>query len=225
MHYTGNVGDTALNNVKYFHDTLTKTSAHYFVSDSDIRQSVPLEHAAYAVGLGAMTGPYKGTNPAYYGICTNNNSVSIEMCGSKGDTEASAKTKQTACELAVELMRYLNLTPSCMIRHHDVTGKCCPAWAVNDPQKWLEIQMEVNNLFYGDDDDMKDTQENYDVFKKFQQRYEAEKAKEDQAWSKAAMAWAKSAGLITEDRPASSITRGEMVTILERYHIARGEMG
>ena len=217
MHYTGNVGDTAYNNVAYFHNTLTKSSAHFFVSDNDIWQSVEVTNAAYAVGLGAMTGPYKGTNPTHYGICTNTNSVSIEMCGSATSREASSKTKQTACELAVTLLKELNLTPSCVIRHYDVTGKSCPAWAVEDPAKWLEIQTEINKLYYGDDDEMKDTQENYEVFKKFQERYETEKSKQEQAWSAAAMAWAKSIGLIDDGRPASSLTRGEMATILQRF--------
>lgn len=217
MHYTSNIGDTAKNNVVYFHNTVTKSSAHYFVSDGDIQQSVPLLHAAYAVGLGTMKGPYTGTNPEYYKVCTNSNSVSIELCGSKQSREASAKTKQTACELAVTLLHELNLTPSAVIRHYDVTGKNCPAWAVEDPLKWLEIQTEINHLFYHtEEDEMKNNDENYAVFKAFMDRYLSEKAAESPAWAEQYMQWAKQLELMNDGKPQLPITRAEAVTVLYR---------
>ena len=58
IHYTGNQGDTAKNNVDYFSRTITYTSAHYFVSNKDIYQSVPDNHTAYSVGLGSRKEPY-----------------------------------------------------------------------------------------------------------------------------------------------------------------------
>ena len=215
MHYTSNIGDTAKNNVDYFSTAFTQSSAHFFVSDGDIWQSVPITHAAYAVGLGSMSGPYRGTNPSHYKICNNSNSVSIEMCGSKTSREASSKTKQTACELAVSLLRFLGLTPSCIIRHYDVTGKPCPAWAVEDPAKWLEIQLEINKLFYGDDD-MTDTEENYQLFKLWMERLNKEKAAENPAWSQAAMEWAQNKGLINDGKPSLPVTRAELATVLQR---------
>ena len=36
IHYTGNDGDTALNNATYYHRDTPKTSAHFFVDDKDI---------------------------------------------------------------------------------------------------------------------------------------------------------------------------------------------
>ena len=220
MHYTSNINDTAVNNVRYFNSTVTKSSAHYFVRDSDIQQSVPLIHAAYSVGLGSMNGPYSGTNPEYYGMCTNNNSVSIEMCGSKTSREATAKTKQTACELAVALLNYFKLTPSAVIRHHDVTGKNCPAWAVEDPLKWFEILKEINTLYYNkeDNEEMTDTAENYAVFKKFMDRYTAEKAAENPAWSAPYMSWAEKQKLINDGKAAVNVTRGELATVLYRLN-------
>lgn len=217
IHYTSNIGDTAKNNVDYFSEAFTQSSAHYFVSDSDIWQSVPLYNAAYAVGLGKMKGPYTGTNPSHYKICTNLNSVSIELCGSKTSREASAKTKQTASNLAVTLLKYFNLKPSSVIRHHDVTGKNCPAWAVEDPAKWLEIQMEINNLYYGkEEDEMTDTPENYEMFKKFMNKYQEEKAAEDPAWCRYAMEWASKCGLIRDGKPSCNVTRAELATVLQR---------
>ena len=36
VHYTGNDGDTAERNARYFQDTVSRTSAHYFVDDGEI---------------------------------------------------------------------------------------------------------------------------------------------------------------------------------------------
>ena len=41
IHYTGNDGDTDENNSKYFKNNIVKASAHYFVDDDSITQSVP----------------------------------------------------------------------------------------------------------------------------------------------------------------------------------------
>ena len=38
IHYTGNDGDTAMNNAKYYASTVVKSSAHYFVDNKEIVQ-------------------------------------------------------------------------------------------------------------------------------------------------------------------------------------------
>lgn len=50
IHYTGNDGDTAENNARYYASTVVKSSAHYFVDANSIYQSVPDLHTAWAVG-------------------------------------------------------------------------------------------------------------------------------------------------------------------------------
>ena len=40
IHYTGNDGDTAMNNAKYYASNVVKTSAHYFVDEKEVVQSV-----------------------------------------------------------------------------------------------------------------------------------------------------------------------------------------
>ena len=69
LHYTGNKGDAAKNNVDYFYNGNRGASAHYFVDDNSIWQSVEEYNSAWAVGDGY----------GIYGI-TNQNSISIEMC-------------------------------------------------------------------------------------------------------------------------------------------------
>ena len=50
IHYTGNRTDSALANTNYFKSVNRGASAHYFVDDDPVTQSVPDNYAAYAVG-------------------------------------------------------------------------------------------------------------------------------------------------------------------------------
>ena len=51
VHYTANDGDKAWNNANYFaNNSNLKASAHYFVDDNYIYQSVPDNYIAYSVG-------------------------------------------------------------------------------------------------------------------------------------------------------------------------------
>lgn len=212
IHYTANINDTAFSNVRYFSSSITKSSAHYFVSDTDIYQSVPIQHAAYSVGLGSMNKPYT-PNPPYYKKCTNSNSISIELCGGPKGREATQQTKKTAAELARALMKELNIPQQNIIRHYDVTGKMCPAWAVKDPIKWLELQLMI---FGGDNDEMEYNEKNYQVFKQFFSRYIEELAAEPATWENTAMVWAKNEGIINDGKPKTYVTRGELATVLQR---------
>lgn len=214
IHYTGNIGDTAKNNVDYFAGTVTQTSAHYFINDTTIYQSVPDNHAAYAVGLGARTEPYFRW-PTMWKKITNSNSISLELCGSKNSREATDETKMTAARLTVALLRRYNLTPSCVYRHYDVTGKSCPAWAVEDGTKWLDFQLVVAKLFYGEDEDeMTNSDTNYKVFKEFMARYTKELSETPATWETAAMVRVAESGLMDGTRPKSHVTRGELAQVL-----------
>ena len=73
-HFTANDGDTANANGKYFRKANLKTSAHYFVDDNVVVQSVEDEYVAYAVGGKKLN----GNGGKYHGVCTNSNSKSSE---------------------------------------------------------------------------------------------------------------------------------------------------
>lgn len=218
IHYTGNINDTARNNALYFRDTPVQSSAHFFVSEDSIYQSVGIHHAAYSVGLGARKHPYFKW-PSMWQKITNSNSISIEICGSKNSREGTDKTKNTAAQLVADLLDKLGLTPACIYRHYDVTGKICPAWAVEDPLKWLEFTLMVNRYFYKEgEDEMTNTPENYSVFKEFMAKYLDELAKSECAWSAEAMAYCQARGLINDGRPNSNVTRAELATVLMRLN-------
>ena len=50
LHYTGNDGDSADANANYFKKNIVKASAHYFVDDTSVVQSVPDDYVAWSVG-------------------------------------------------------------------------------------------------------------------------------------------------------------------------------
>lgn len=132
IHYTANDGDTDENNGIYFAREVTKTSAHYFVDDDSITQTVPDDTIAYSVG-GTRYANYQETGGAkFYQLCRNANSISIELCDDVKDgvVYPSQKTIENAIELTKHLMEKFNIPISQVIRHFDVTGKICPRyWA------------------------------------------------------------------------------------------------
>ncbi len=133
VHYTANDGDTDEGNANYFNSANRNASAHYFVDDDSATLSVPEDYVAWSVG-GKRYSNYKSTGGAkLYKICTNNNSISIEMCDAlkNGTIMATEKTMQNTAELIKSLMVKYNIPISNVVRHFDVTGKSCPAYFVN----------------------------------------------------------------------------------------------
>ena len=127
IHYTANNGDSAKNNALYFQKNVKKTSAHIFVDDEGTYQSVPYDYVAYAVG-----GYYGGGS--YYKKCSNDNSISIELCDQVKDDNIypTKKTIDNAIELVKFLMQVYNIPADHVIRHYDVNGKQCPKYWTDD---------------------------------------------------------------------------------------------
>ena len=150
IHYTANDGDTDESNAKFFKTPNRKASAHYFVDDDSVTISVPDTYIAWSVG-GNRYSDYKSTGGAtYYKICTNANSINIELCDTQknGKNDVSEKTLENAVELIKTLMKKYNIPISNVIRHFDVTAKKCPLYFV-DNTKWnnfkKRISSETNN--------------------------------------------------------------------------------
>ena len=130
IHYTGNDGDTDENNGKYFKRNIVKASAHYFVDDDSITQSVPDNYVAWSVGGNKYSNCSSTGGGKYHKKCTNTNSLSIEICDDvkNGVVYPSANTIQNALELTRLLMNKYKIPAANVIRHFDVTGKSCPAY-------------------------------------------------------------------------------------------------
>lgn len=136
VHYTANRGDTAKNNADYFARTVTKTSAHYFVDESEIWQSV----------LETDTAWHCGSDYPQHPCCRNYNSIGVEMCNSVGRVPEA--TRERTAAFVRELMDKYGVPPENVLRHFDVTGKWCPAPWVNDRGEWekFKTMLEVENL-------------------------------------------------------------------------------
>lgn len=145
IHYTANNGDTAKNNVDYFsREVPPHTSAHYFVDENEIWQSVKDEDTAQAVGTSSPKIP-----------CYNNNSISIEMCNSLNSVPEAVK--KNTIWLTAKLMKEYNVDIDHVVRHYDVSGKYCPRPWVYDESLWTEFKNELQE--YMEDNNM--TQEKF----------------------------------------------------------------
>ena len=133
LHYTGNKGDTAKNNIEYFYRADRQASANYFVDDDSIWCCVSDENASWAVGDG------KGA----YGI-TNQNSISIEMCCNLSGI-VSDKTEANTIDLVKHLMTKYNVPISNVVRHYDASRKSCPNWSSNDWSRWYKFKDKLVN--------------------------------------------------------------------------------
>lgn len=138
IHYTANDGDTDENNGKYFANNVVQVSAHYFVDDDSITQSVPDNYVAW----------HCGTKYTYkHKKCRNTNSIGIEICDDVKDGKVypSAKTIQNALELTEYLMNKYSIPKENVIRHYDVTGKACPLYWCGTTEKENKWKTEFWN--------------------------------------------------------------------------------
>jgi N-acetylmuramoyl-L-alanine amidase CwlA len=140
IHYTGNNGDTAQGNGKYFRDSNTRAAgAHFFISQNgDVVESIPMELTAWSVGGDHRSG--KPGEAKYYKKCTNANSISIELCDNLKHDPSKAQ-KEAVGEL-IEYIRKHCPNARKVIRHFDVTGKYCPA-RMMDSKKWNAFKLAV----------------------------------------------------------------------------------
>ena len=133
-HYTGNDGDAGGNNARYYQDNIVGSSAHYFVDDESVTRSVPDLTVAWAVGGKKWADCAKTGGGRLYGIVTNTNSISIEMCDTRrdGTLMATEATLERAAGLGRALMKKYGIPIERVVRHFDVTGKHCPAYFMDE---------------------------------------------------------------------------------------------
>ena len=92
IHFTANDGDHDEGNANYFASPRNpKASAHYFVDDDSVTQSVPDDYVAYSVGGSKYTDCAKTGGGKLYGISTNRNTLNIEMCDAVKDGTIKAQ--------------------------------------------------------------------------------------------------------------------------------------
>ncbi len=140
IHYVGGVS-TAKNNADYFYNNKLSSSAHYFVDENEIWQSVEDYNSAWHCGGGIQGSGGR----AFYKICLNSNSIGIEMCCKKNANGwyFEDKTVENTVKLVKMLMKKYGVSPDNVIRHYDVTGKNCPAPYV-DENEWQKFKKLIS---------------------------------------------------------------------------------
>ena len=133
IHYTGNKTDKAKSNANYFKSTHRGASAHYFVDNNYVYQVVEDKNASWAVGKN-----YGSNN--LFGVVTNANSISIEMCSTNG--KIADDTFNNTVLLTKELMNKYGIAASNVYRHYDVCSKQCPGWT-----GWIGSNASLWNKF------------------------------------------------------------------------------
>ena len=144
MHYTGNSKDTAWANANYFQGANRNASAHFFVDNTSIYQSVELRDTAW----------HCGGSTYYHSSCRNSNAIGIEMCCTAGNYTISATTIKNSAYLCAYLCKQLGITANqvdtYVLRHYDVTHKKCPAQMVdNSPTQdkdWVAFKSQVKTI-------------------------------------------------------------------------------
>ena len=135
IHFTSNDGDTAQNNCSYFAEADRQASAHYFVGNDGIYQSVQDKDKAWHCG---------GTSVYKHKYCRNANSIGIEMCSRISKITGKYIIDSRIVDMTVELTRYLmnkyNVPIENVIRHYDVWDKNCPEPFVRNPDQWIEFK-------------------------------------------------------------------------------------
>ncbi len=144
MHYTGNSKDTAKANANYFKTSGRSASAHIFVDDDSIYQSVELRDKAWHCGASSYN----------HASCRNANSIGIEMCCTAGNYKISDTTKKNAAYVCAYICNLLGITAdqvdTYVLRHYDVTGKNCPAqMAGSSNSEWTSFKSMVKSILGG----------------------------------------------------------------------------
>ena len=123
IHYLANPETTAQENHDYFESLKdlknTSMSANYVVGlDGEIIHCVPDDEVAYA------------SNKA------NSYSISVENCHPDESGKLTDETYTALVDLVAYLSERYGIDREHIIRHYDVTGKECPKYFVDHPDKW-----------------------------------------------------------------------------------------
>ena len=146
VHYTGNNGDTALANTNYFKSD-RGASAHYFVDENSVYQSVEDKNIAW----------HCGASRYFHPECRNHNSIGVEMCsfiGADGKYNFKTKTVENTVWLVKMLMEKYNVPVKNVVRHYDVTKKICPEPYVRDGNAWAAFKNRLAKEDIAEDKEM-----------------------------------------------------------------------
>ena len=138
VHWVGNASSSAIGNRNYFNNLsvthTTTASSHYIVGlQGEIIRCIPDNEVAFHAGSYSM----------------NRKSIGIENCHPDWGGQFNNATYNSLVELCASLCKQYGLTVNNIIRHYDVTGKCCPKYYVENPSAWQQFKQDVQNKING----------------------------------------------------------------------------
>lgn len=129
IHYVANPGTTAAQNRNYFGLAETAVASHFIVGlEGEIIQCVPIFEQSAASNE------------------RNIDTISIEVCHPEEDGKFNDVTYNALVKLTAWLCEATGLTEDDLIRHYDITGKDCPKYYVENPDKWETLKTDVGAL-------------------------------------------------------------------------------
>ena len=161
MHYTAGVTSkygSASSLAEYFATRKDNCSADFAVDDVEVVQYNPDIRNRYTWHCGGNK--YNNSGGKFYGICTNANSIGIEVCSTNSTgkmqsaNDKSYSFTDSAIENSKELVKYLmkeyGIDKDHVIRHYDVNGKPCPGvigWnkESGSEEKWEKFKASISN--------------------------------------------------------------------------------
>lgn len=210
IHDTGNTskGADAEAHFKYLQTAIRYGSAHYYLDDREIIQTIGDSLVAWSIGdkWGYSNNPHRIKD------ALNSNSLSIELC-INSDID-KAKAYKNLVELTKNLMKKFNISQDKVIRHFDATGKICPgSWSKNNWAKWWQFKEDIKKLIEWEIDLSKDSE-----FGELEERStevtEKEKCVSD--WAEKAWTWGVEKGITDGTNPQGNCTREQVITMLYR---------
>lgn len=175
IHYTAGTNskkNNAIYAAEWFANPSAQASADFIVDDELIIQMNGDIKNRYCWAVGGVENAHNSKAGAkYYQICTNRNSISIEICsnnktgkmtyGNDPNYYFTDAELSNAIELTKYLMKTYGIDADHVIRHYDVNGKLCPGiigWNAEsgseEKWKWFKAQIggasapEVPTVYY-----------------------------------------------------------------------------
>lgn len=138
IHYTAGASSAPgkAQDMKKSWELTKRASADFGVDDRDMVQFNPDLKNYYCWAVGDKKNPYGGGG-SLYGIASNRNTISIEICSNlqKGTSPSKPnhegwyytdKVLENAVKLTKILMKKFDVPIDRVVRHYDISGKICP---------------------------------------------------------------------------------------------------
>jgi len=130
IHNIGNPNTTAMQNRNFFANLAVTEERHassnfIICLDGSIIQCVPVDEIAYASNH------------------RNDDTISVEICHPDDTGKFTDESYAAAVRLTAWLCAKFWLTAEDVIRHHDVQGKECPRYFVDNPDAWERFKTDV----------------------------------------------------------------------------------